>query len=112
VSYKSLVDKSLLMAFRQAKDLAVDIVLRSSTGNSFDFTTATASRTSLPDLPGKAIIVKERTLKDGSLARKLLIKAEAVSLYDTVLFDDVPWKVGEFIQSNKHTTMVEVFQDV
>ncbi len=112
MAYVTLVDRALLTAFRKAKDLAVDITLVLSSPPVFDFATASVAREGIGELEAKAIILKERTLEDGNKSRRLLIKAEDVSLYDTIMFGEVPWKVSRTIQSNKHTTIVEVFANV
>jgi hypothetical protein len=112
MSIASLVDKGLLTAFAQVKELAVDIVITIAASQSFDFNTAAATVSTLPDVHAKAIIMKERTLEDGSKSLKLLIKAENIKFYDTVLIGDVTWKIAKYIQSNKHTTVLEVYANV
>jgi hypothetical protein len=112
MSLTTLVDRGLLTAFAQIKDLAVDTTMQLSASSTFDFTTAAATQTQLPDVFAKAVILKEKTLEDGSKSLKLLIKAENIKFYDTVLIGDVSWKIAKYIQSNKHTTVLEVYANV
>ena len=113
MSYKKLVGSNLRRAFKQLKDLAVDVVFIGRTEAGFDFSTKSSKDIVAESIKIKAVVLKVENRIDGtsSTIQQLLLKTEDVvdiKTYDVVKIDGLTWKVGAEIFSDTYTTLVEI----
>lgn len=115
MGYRSLVTKQVDSAFKQAGDLAVDIVLTSEVSSGYDFVNdAPIAPVAEPELVIKGIKLEESSSDDpgnNTITVKLLVKAEDVGsldVYDTFTFDNATWKLAPPYKSNGYTAEVTV----
>jgi hypothetical protein len=108
---KATIAKAVNSAFDKASDLAIVSTFSRTQSNSFDFSTASATETTLADVTAKLLIIKDYKTKDGLKRLKILVKTVDVNLYDTVSINNEIWKIGNVIESNRYTTLLEVYRN-
>lgn len=111
MGYKSLIAKSVNSAFNMAQDLAVSGTFHRRSADTFNFSKDAPVEVTLPDVVGKVLILKDLKNKDGTRKLKLLIKAIDLNLFDTVTINNETWSIGSVIESNRYTTMLEVYRN-
>lgn len=116
MSYKNLINKSLVKAFTLLKDLAVDGQLTLKGASSFDFATGTASATtSTVDVK---VVKMERVVKatpEKTASTEVIVRSSTMLLftaYDTILIDGVTYTFAPTIQDNGFITMATIVEAV
>jgi len=116
MSYLNLVDKNLTKAFSIIKDLAVTASFHKKSNTSFDFNRGVAKATDNGTVNIPVVIVdstkgaKDRNTQQISIMFKMQDVGDLV-LYETVTIDNVIWKIGKYIKSDRFISIVELFKE-
>lgn len=113
MAYKKLIGSNLRRAFRQLKDLAVDVVFVGREEAGFNFGLKTTKDVTKTSVTLQAIVLKIESEGDtvSSRSQQLLFQtAEAsdIKTYDSVEIEGFLWSVGEKVFSDNFITLVDV----
>ena len=106
---KSLVKKLVDVAFKVSDDLKETITLKATT-RAFDFSTGITST----DSYFEDVEVIPSTIEKSDEVHKLRLTARSIpdiSIFDTVVFRGVDWKVGEVISHNEFVTKFWIYKN-
>ena len=124
MSYKSLINSNLTLAFKLLKDLAVNTTLRQTAKNDFDFGTAEMDTGKVNSTVVKAVVIMDdkKSKKHNSVKRQLLFRAKGltdIDSYDSVDIPDdvnpklsVNWKFGPKLNSDGYIVLAEIYREV
>ena len=111
MSYLSLIDKSLILAFNSAKDLAVTITLTKKVGKTFDFGNAEVEDGTTSIVTTKAIWLDAEKLSKENVVikRKIMFKRIGdVNQFDTITDNGVIWKIDSPLKDDGFISVLEV----
>jgi hypothetical protein len=117
MGYSSLVKKQVKQAFRQVKDLAVDVVFSQVVAQSYDFKNHSTKLDKPVTVTIKGIPMNEQAKEPSknTLTKTLMFNSEDISLtdtYDTAIIDGVKWKPVRPFINDGYTTMVSFAREV
>lgn len=110
MSYSSLIDKQLSIAFSKLKDLATDIVFTKTPVSGFDFNTGKVTTGTTSVINAKAVITKE-VLGASSEVVEVIAKGvdmKGLTTYDKVSFMGKDWKLSKTIKSGRYVYVFEL----
>lgn len=113
MSYNSLINSNLRLAYNMVKDLAVIGTFSKIDSSSFNFATGVATTTTETAITAKLIVIANETRSgDATVTRKEIMVQTAdigdVKLYDTVTIAGEVWKVGKIIQDSGYIIIFDV----
>jgi len=115
MSYTSLIDSSLSLAFNQLKDLAKDMLLVRKTDKSFDFSTIAMSKGKTANHDIKAVILDtKKGANRNTKRRQILFKSrniDDITVYDSVIYNDETWKFNPLIVDSGFTYLAEILKE-
>ncbi len=113
MSYSKTIDQNLTRAFNLVKDLAVMATLNRKGDSTFNFSTRVAKISSGDTLEIKIIVLD--TLKPSkdrnTQTQQIMFKTSDVSditLYDTIIINEILWKIIKYIKNDGFITIVEI----
>lgn len=117
MGYRTLIDKSLTLAFNLLKDLAVNITLIRKTNTTFDFSTADVTKGTVANTIIKAVILDgTKTSPEHNANRKQIIfkskGIDDITMYDSILLENETWKFGPIISNSGYIISAEIFKEV
>lgn len=116
MSYSKLIDKNIDLAFKSVKDLAIVITFTGKTSSAFNFNTGIAKNT-FESIDVKAIIldVSKPSENLNTQSQQIMFKTSDIPeprLYDTILIQDIVWKITKYVKNDMSITVVEVSREV
>jgi len=116
MAYLNMVEKNLTKAFKLIKDLATDAVFQKRLNSSFNFDTGTTVVTDAGSIMAKVVIVDNtRGATDKNTQQlQIMFKVQDVGdlvLYETVVINNLTWKIGKYIKSDQFISIIELFRE-
>jgi hypothetical protein len=116
MSYSKLIDNNLSKAFSLIKDLAVDATFIKKSNTTFNFNTGIAKPKSSETVVVKIIIMDraKRSRDRNSQSQQIMFKTNDVgdlTLYDSVVINDITWKLGSHIKNDSFINIVEISKE-
>ena len=108
MSYASLIDRNLNLAFQKLKDLAIVVTLTKKSGATFDFASGAVANETSSTVVTKAIWLDEE--KKEQPKRQIMLKRKDIgdiSIYDTIS-DGTVWKISAPIKNDGYIAILEV----
>jgi hypothetical protein len=115
MSYKNLIDKNIISAFRLIKDLAVDATIVKKTVNEYNFSTANLNAVAV-FLPVKVILLDsaQKSEKHNTEVKRVFIKktdVDKLDAYERLIVNDVQWKIGPKIAGDDFIMLAEIYRE-
>jgi hypothetical protein len=115
MSYNSLINTSLTLAFKQLKDLAVDFVYNKKASSEFNFNTSTVSETVETFTAKTVVIEKIKNSKDRAVvSMQLLANTKdigSISNFDSVVYQGETWIINENLKDNGFVSLFTVVKE-
>lgn len=109
---RSVIERSLILAFDKLQDLAVPAVLSKKQGVSFDFG-ANAVVTDPTEFVSINLVVLEHKKIGSTVNEKVLFrKVSSISNYDTIVYNDIQWSVGSTILDGDFVTILQLYRSI
>lgn len=117
MSYKNLIDRSLLRTFNTLKDLATIVVLTKKGNPSFNFQTGQTEFSGNTTVTTKAVVIAstKKSEKTNVTEKELMLKSKEVgdlTLYSTVTIDTEVWNLGGIQKNDGFISLVKIFREV
>lgn len=112
MSYSSMIDKQISIAFNKLKDLAIYVELTKTSTSEFDFGTSTVTNTT-STVVTKAVITEtsKRSKEQNSTEKLMMLKTKEVGdlkAYEQVQFEGQAWKIVLPLEHNGYVTMARL----
>lgn len=124
MSYRTLVNNAVSLAFRQLRSLAKDVVLHKSANVAFDFSLGELEADpKKSDIVTKAVVLEDdkKSKKHNKTKRHILMHVKGLgdlNAYDTISIpNDVDsskmdvWRLGPAVNTDGYVVMVEVHRE-
>jgi len=116
MSYKNIIDKNVVSAFRLVKDLAVDAVILKKTFNQYNFSTANPEVAEEP-IYAKVILLDtvQKSEKHNAEFKTVFIKKTDIAeldAYEKLIVENVQWKIGPKIAGNNFVMLAEIYREL
>lgn len=115
MSYNSLINTGLNLAFTQLKDLAVDVVYNKKLSSDFVFNTSSVNET-LTTFTAKTVIVdKIKRNKDRAIVSMQLLANTKdignISNFDSIVYEGETWVINESLKDNGFISLFTVVRE-
>lgn len=113
MAYRSLIDKQLSLAFKQAKDLAKPAVFNKIVSAEFDFNSSDVVVETESSVPTLVIPIEGTKKPEGTkkMVKQIMVKSKdigAINQYDTVSFEGKSWTIINPIRDSGFVYVLEV----
>ncbi len=115
MSYKTLIDRKLALAFKLLKDLAEEITLVKKSNVSFDFENAETITTEDASLKTKLINVTSDKSKTNRTERLIMLKRREIgdlTTYDHLLWENEKWTIGSPINDDGFISLIKIHKEL
>lgn len=116
MGFYSMVDQNLTKAFKAMKDIALTATFVKKPNTSFDFGRAVTKSTTAETVEAKVVIIystkesKDRNVQQMQIMFKVADVGDLV-LYETVTIDDIVWKIGRYVKTDRFINIIELFRE-
>jgi hypothetical protein len=116
MSFTSLMDKQLLKAFKQLKDLTVYATFNEVSATKFDFGNLQAKTTKAGQKVVPIVVVETKKVKGDSKTTVKTVLARTADLgslsdYESLVFENRTWKMGTIMKGSGPMLMFEVMSN-
>ena len=109
MSYKSLVESNLDLAFRLVGDLAYDMTLTPKQASAYDFSTGLTSVQSTTPITIRGIVEQRDSNGMGVILKNKDVPSP--DLYDTITFGGKTYSFGDSFVSDGYTLSVQIYEE-
>lgn len=108
MSYKQLIGKSVTLAFKFLKDLAIPATFGRPEVTSFDFQTGRPTEATMVAVEAKVVVGKVKKTDQVETLQIIMDTKLVDPLFTKVTLEGSTWTIVKVIVSNQYTTLLEL----
>ena len=116
MGYRAIVNSNVTTAFNMLRDLAEDVTLNESSGETFDFGTGETVAGDNKSVTVKAVVIQDdkQSTEHNTIKRQILFKTRGlgdINVYDSVVISGDTWRFGSTLNDDGYTVLAEVYKE-